>query len=296
MKHFEDYKNEPHIINYIKEAISRDAFGQSYIFEGVRGNGRQELAELTAAALLCTDRGSDPSPCGKCHSCMLMESGTHPDCIIVKKLKSDKVLSVDDIREQVISDISIKPYYGGRKVYIIPDAEDMNINSANALLKTIEEPPDYAVIILITKSKELLLPTIRSRCMTFSFRAEPRFETNDEELKQVLARVEDFLGDRRQTAGELIRFAKEISVDHKADIPDILEYIEFSCKEALLLRAGANLTENDNPIYIEKMSDISFEGLNRILEEVEKAKRDTRRRVNEEVVLDSLFLNISRIR
>ena len=171
------------LTEYMEKAVAVDRIGQSYIFEGAKGTDRQDMALSLAAALLCKGKEGQSRPCKTCHSCSLMESRNHPDCITVTHEKPSTV-SVKDIREQVIDDIDIRPYYGGRKIYIIPDAEMMSPGAQNALLKTIEEPPDYAVVILIVTDAALLLETIRSRCMILSFRKEPVFVPEGEELQR----------------------------------------------------------------------------------------------------------------
>ena len=107
------------------------------------------LAGLFAKTLQCEAGGTDP--CGTCRSCIQCDSGNQPDIIWVTHEKPT-VISVDDIREQVNNDIIIKPYSSRYKIYIIPEAELMNPQAQNALLKTIEEPPEYAITMLLTNN------------------------------------------------------------------------------------------------------------------------------------------------
>ena len=293
MEHLADQRVDPGIINYIDEAVLKDAVRPSYIFEGVRGSGRLAAALYAAKALLCTDRKDTAKPCNRCHSCSLMESGNHPDCIIVTREETDKEIKVDTIRDGIVDDIGIKPYYGGKKIYIIPDAELMNESASNALLKTLEEPPEYAVIILIASGRELLLPTIRSRCMTVSFRSEPRFITDDEELNRVLDGIGVILssGQGMDISG-VLDLSRNISKDHAKDIRDILDTMEYSCRNALLLKSGMDLTEEGDPVYIEKMSGSSYERLELILSAIKTAREDIRLNVSKDAVMDSLLLHI----
>ena len=99
-----------------------------------------------------------------CHSCKQALSGNHPDLIYVTHEKPASI-GVDDIREQINDTIQIRPYSSYYKIYIVDEAEKMTVQAQNALLKTIEEPPSYAVIILITTNQEAFLPTILSRCV-----------------------------------------------------------------------------------------------------------------------------------
>ena len=125
------------------------------------------LANVFATTLLCESGNSEP--CGKCHSCRQAESGNHPDIIRVTHEKPNSI-SVDDIRTQVNNTVDIKPYQGPYKIYIVPEADLMTTQAQNALLKTLEEPPEYAVIFLLTENAEKLLPTITSRCVMLKLR------------------------------------------------------------------------------------------------------------------------------
>ena len=139
----------------------------AYILNGERGSGKRMLANLFAMTLLCESGNSEP--CGKCHSCRQAESGNHPDIIRVTHEKPNSI-SVDDIRTQVNNTVDIKPYQGPYKVYIIPQADLMTPQAQNAILKTIEEPPAYAIFLLLTENAEMLLPTINSRCVMLKLR------------------------------------------------------------------------------------------------------------------------------
>lgn len=163
-----DFKNiigHEDIISRFLSNIETDHVSHAYIIAGEEGSGRFSLASAFAKALQCESEGSDS--CGECKSCKQAESGNHPDIIVVEK-GENAILTVDTIREQVVSTMDIKPYSSKYKVYIIKDGEKMNEMAENALLKTIEEPPAYGIIIIITTQPEKLLPTIRSRCITLS--------------------------------------------------------------------------------------------------------------------------------
>lgn len=137
-----------------------------YLLCGPAGSGKRTLARILAAALQCT---AENVPCGHCHPCRKVFSGTHPDVITVDDPEK-KTVYVDLIR-QLQADVYIRPNEGRHKVYLIPRAQDMNESAQNALLKLIEEPPSYAVFLLLTDHAEKLLPTVRSRCA--ELRLEP---------------------------------------------------------------------------------------------------------------------------
>ena len=150
------------IIRHIKNAIETGKVSHSYIFTGEPGSGKKLLAATFATTLKCEEKKAEP--CMKCDSCKKAIGKNHPDIIMVSHEKPGTI-SIDEIREQVINDVAIKPYCSPYKIYIIADAEMMTIQAQNALLKTIEEPPEYAVIMLLTSNADSLLPTIQSRCV-----------------------------------------------------------------------------------------------------------------------------------
>ena len=167
MASFKEVVGQKDLMKYIKNAVKEDKISHAYIFNGERGSGKKLFANLFATTLLCEEKGTDP--CNKCHSCLQAISGNHPDIIRVTREKANTI-SVDEIREQVNNTVSIKPYQGPYKIYIIPQADYMTPQAQNALLKTIEEPPEYAIFLLLTENAETLLPTITSRCVMLKLR------------------------------------------------------------------------------------------------------------------------------
>ena len=169
MSSFKDVVGHKNIIKYIQNAVTADAVSHAYILNGERGSGKKLLANLFAMSLQCQNRDEDGDACGKCQSCRQALGGNQPDIIRVTHEKPNTI-SVDDIRVQVNDDIVIRPYSSKYKIYIIADADLMSVQAQNALLKTIEEPPQYAVIMLLTENADTLLPTIRSRCVMMKLR------------------------------------------------------------------------------------------------------------------------------
>ncbi|MBO4510296.1 MAG: DNA polymerase III subunit delta' [Lachnospiraceae bacterium] len=155
------------IKDHLQKAIAEGHPNHAYIFNGEEGSGRKTMADTFAAALCCQSDSSD-KPCGKCMACMQAASKTHPDIIRITHEKSR--IGVDDIRNSLLGDITIKPFSSNYKIYIIDEAERMTEQAQNALLKTLEEPPAYAVIILITTNTGAFLQTIMSRCVTLQFK------------------------------------------------------------------------------------------------------------------------------
>lgn len=155
------------IIRHFKSSIEADKVSHAYILAGEVGIGKKLLATIFAQTLQCEK--SETEPCNVCQSCKQADSGNHPDIINVKGTAFSP-LGVDDIREQVNKSIGIKPYKSKYKIYIIEEAQNMNVQAQNALLKTIEEPPEYGIVILLTTNIEKLLPTIVSRCIVLNIK------------------------------------------------------------------------------------------------------------------------------
>lgn len=149
-----------------------------YLISGPRGSGKHTLANLLAAGMLC--RAPD-GPCGVCRDCRKVFGGNHPDDITIDDPEK-KTVPVDLIR-QARADIYVRPNEGDRKIYRFPRAQDMGIPGQNALLKVLEEPPEYGVFLLLTDNPERLLPTVRSRCMELKLRS-----LSDQVLRPVLER------------------------------------------------------------------------------------------------------------
>ena len=150
MSGFKDVVGHKNIIKYIQNAVTADAVSHAYILNGERGSGKKLLANLFAMSLQCENRDEDGDACGKCRSCRQAAGGNQPDIIRIMHEKPNTI-GVGDIRTQVNDDIMIRPYSSKYKIYIIADADMMSVEAQNALLKTIEEPPEYAVIMLLTE-------------------------------------------------------------------------------------------------------------------------------------------------
>ena len=170
------------VVERFRRALVRGRLASSFLFAGPSGIGKRAFAMTLAQALLCQTRPEQAmDPCRACPSCTQVAAGSHPDVDVVAKPegKSDIPLALligDDEhrrREGLCHNIALKPYLGGRKVAVIDDADYLNEEGANALLKTLEEPPPRSVLILIGTTPAKQLPTIRSRCQLVRFRPLP---------------------------------------------------------------------------------------------------------------------------
>ncbi len=174
-------------IGILQRGLAADRAAHAYLFAGPEGVGKFKTARQWAKLLLCknlqvepTSSGPFADSCGSCESCALVDAGSHPDYAHVYKelleytedgkgKKTPIDLPIDVIREFLIQQVSNRPAFSSRKVYVVSEAEKLNANSQNALLKVLEEPPAYCTIILLCTRLEQLLPTIRSRCQIIRF-------------------------------------------------------------------------------------------------------------------------------
>lgn len=177
LQSFENIIGQKEIIDHLQNALKTGQISQAYIFNGEPGSGKGDLANAFASALQCTNRQEKDGrlePCGKCHSCLQMKSTSHPDVITVTNELVGAELKTDTVGIKVSQfiqkDVAIKPYEGPYKIYIIPNAHRMNQQAQNALLKTLEEPPAYAVFLLLSDNTSAFLPTVLSRCVILRLR------------------------------------------------------------------------------------------------------------------------------
>ena len=168
MAGFNEIVGHEQIKEHLQNAIKMEKVSHAYIINGPKLSGKMMLAEAFATALQCEN--GDPCGCMQCKSCRQAADRNQPDIIYVSHEKPNNI-SVDEIRAQLNNDIAIKPYSSRYKIYIIDETEKMNQQAQNALLKTIEEPPAYGIIMLLTTNADSFLQTIRSRCITLNLKS-----------------------------------------------------------------------------------------------------------------------------
>ena len=147
----------------LENAIKTNKISHSYIFSGIDGIGKKMIAQQFAKAILCLE---NPKPCNKCKSCIEIETNNNPDHFLIES--DNEKIKIEQIREMQ-KKIAEKPIISNKKVYIINNADTMTTEAQNCLLKTLEEPPEYIIIILIASNENNLLSTIKSRCTKMYF-------------------------------------------------------------------------------------------------------------------------------
>lgn len=179
---FADVVGQQHVVSTLEHAVLEGRTSHAYLFCGPRGTGKTTMARLLAKALMC-ERGAGHLPDGSCEQCRLIASGDHPD---VYELDAASRTGVDNVREEIISRVSYAPVRGGYKVYIIDEVHMLTTAAFNALLKTLEEPPEHTLFVLCTTDPQKIPETILSRVQRFDFHA-----IGNDDIKAHLTRVCD---------------------------------------------------------------------------------------------------------
>lgn len=323
---FKDILGNDMVKEHFKKAIETHKVSHAYILTGEAGMGRKSIANAFAMTLLCEKGKSDP--CMVCHSCKQVLAGSHPDLIYVTHEKPGSI-GVDDIREQINDTIMIRPFSSYYKIYIVDEAEKMTVQAQNALLKTIEEPPSYAVIILITTNQEMFLPTILSRCVQLKLKplqdftiksylaehlgvAEREAElcaafargnlgkaihlASSEEFQQLYQRVLNLIKNvDSMDVSMLLECIMEMK-NEKYDLNEVLDLMLLWYRDVLMYKVTKDmnlLIFKDEYTLINALGQkIDYAGLEEILKAIDKAKGRLEANVNMELVMELLFLTM----
>lgn len=160
---FDEVAGQQHIVKTLQNAVRQNKIAHAYLFCGPRGTGKTTIAKIFAKAINC--EAADDKPCLKCSNCLAVQDGSHPDVIEIDAASNN---GVDEVRE-LIEKVKYAPLKGKYKVYIIDEVHMMSAGAFNALLKTIEEPPEHVIFIFATTEPQKVLPTIISRCQRYDF-------------------------------------------------------------------------------------------------------------------------------
>jgi DNA polymerase-3 subunit delta' len=163
---FDDIYGNKRIKERLVRTVRTDSALNAYVFEGADGIGKKTTADIFAASLLCEEGGL---PCGKCGACIKCDTKNHPDIIYVKKKKDKATIGIEDVREQVMETVYVKPFLSDKKIFIIAEGGALTQEAQNGLLKVLEEPPSYAVFIILVPKASMLLDTVLSRSVLFTF-------------------------------------------------------------------------------------------------------------------------------
>lgn len=331
----------------LQNAIKYNKISHAYLIQGEKLSGKRMIADIFARALQCeAGKASSehqetlfemlpeitgPRPCNQCRSCKQAINGNHPDIIYVTHEKPN-VISVDNIRQQVNGDIDIKPYSGEYKIYIIDEAEKMNVQAQNALLKTLEEPPSYAVILLLATRAEAMLQTILSRCVVLNTKPVP-----DDLIKHYLmqkVQIPDYRASicasfARGNVGRAIELASNEIFDHmkssvlgllkhiteleinqiaaevkkiteeKFDTNDYLDLCFIWYRDVLLYKACGGFGSQCPIIFKEELTALEsaakyygYEAIERIIHAIDRARSRIAANVNFDLTMELLLLDM----
>ena len=323
---FSEIVGHEQIKEHMQAAIRDKKPFHAYLFQGEEGVGKEALARTFAAGLQCQSESAD-KPCKECVSCRQMESGNQPDVIWVTREKAS--LGVDEIREQLCNTMDIKPFSSPYKIYLVPEAEKMTEAAQNALLKTIEEPPEYGIVILMTSNISALLPTVQSRCLTMEFRplstavvesyvkehcqvpdyqarASAAFAQGNLGKAMRYAKSEDFI-ERKDHIISLLRHVEQMDLSEmlavikdlgtrKDEVRDYIDLMVLWYRDVLLFKATSDV---NHLVFREEISAIrrvaqrsSYEGIEEVIEALDKAKRRLDANVNFDLTMELLMLEI----
>ena len=325
MQDFEHIIGYESIIQHLQNAIAAHKVSHAYIIHGEEGMGKKLLAHTFAKTLQCEEGGV--LSCNHCKACMQLDSGNHPDVIWVTHEKVS--IGVEDIRLQVNADIMVKPYYSNYKIYIIDDADKLTEQAQNALLKTMEEPPEYAIVLLLANNINAILPTVLSRCVLLHLKPVDKQEIKD--FLMTRHQIPDYVAEMAAAfsggnIGKALKYASSEEFERmKNDVLHILKYIdEMELHEIVsglkILTANKNnivdyidlmvlwyrdvlmykaTMDPDLLLYREELSFIknqantrSYQGLEKIINAMEKAKTRLKANVNLEIAIELMLLTI----
>lgn len=321
---FKDIIGHEKIKEHLQKAIESDHVSHAYILTGETGMGRKSLANAFSMTLLCERGKSDP--CMECHACKQVMTNNHPDLIFVTHEKPGSI-GVDDIRWQINDTIMIRPYSSYYKIYIVDEAEKMTVQAQNALLKTIEEPPSYAIIMLLTTNQEAFLPTILSRCVQLKLKPQ-----TDAVVKSYLmgslgikeSRADIYAAFARGNLGRAIHLAsseefqllysellhmlkhlKEMDImellfyikkmkDENLDIYDCLDFMQLWYRDILMYKVTQDINllifrEEFNTMK-EMSASSAYDGIETILKAIDKARIRLDANVNMELAMELMLL------
>lgn len=331
MAGFSDIIGQEQMKEHLQNVLKLNKVSHAYIINGERSSGKEFIAKIFAAALQCENPDTASGitePCQVCHSCRQMATGNQPDVLYISHEKPGTI-GVEDIRGQINGTVAIKPYSSPRKVYIMNEAEKMTVQAQNALLKTLEEPPEYTVILLLTTNMDTLLPTILSRCVLLNMKP-----VRDAEVKKYLMetmQLPDYKADIctafargnigkakllaaseefdhiKEEAITLLKYINDMEIseivaaikkinEYKLDVNDYMDILAIWYRDVLIFKATNDLNHlifREEIQYIKKVADRStYEGIELVINALDKAKSRLKANVNFDLTMELLLLTV----
>ena len=323
MYRFENIVGNDKIIKSLKNSSINDTVSHAYILDGKEKTGKQLISKTFAKLLLCENNKNEP--CLKCSSCISFESGNNPDFFFIDGNK--KKLGVSDIRENILKNIETKPFKYKYKVFIIKDAHNMTIQAQNAILKTIEEPPKFAIFLILSKNHNSFLLTILSRCILFKIKPlSPNIIENFLISKNINENMAKFyaiysrgsIGKALEIAysEKFIAFRQDIINDVnkldeldliqlynlidkydniKENINEILDIYLLVYRDSLIFKQTnnfKNIIQKDITNCIQKISHMSIKNLTNKIDAILKTKLSLEQNANFNMTMECLFFKL----
>ena len=322
MTSFRNISGHKNAIAHLRRAILADRVSHAYLLCGDGSDDKLNLAQAFAQTLQCTtlerllhapalesdDAGLGArrpvrdlqddreaisldavDACGKCRSCIQAADGNQPD-LITWTHEKPKTFSVEDAR-RLVADVQIRPFSSLRKIYIVPDAHLMNVEAQNTLLKTLEEPPEYVVLLLLCDSADMMLETIRSRCVMISLESAAR--TMPEESLRLAMSI--LLNIHEWTMPEILGAVRELSVN-KLMITEFLDLFTSWYRDVLYFKATGDADGILHEEYVQEIrrasAQSSYEGIQNILDALHTAGVRLKANVNFELTIELLLLSM----
>lgn len=279
---FSEIKGQDSCINHLQRAIKEGQVSHAYIICGEKGTPKREISQAFAAALVGEKAITN-----------------NPDIIYISS-EGKAAIPIKDIREKLTDTVTIRPFSAPKKIYIIDGADRISIQAQNALLKTLEEPPEYVVIILLAESLDALLPTVKSRCIQIFTRPNSIGEiVNSAEFRDLKNLVEELVLStfvtKQCSIPEAIQKVIE-AAENKENAYKILDLLELWFTDVLLCKSTGFLREENFPESkntINRLStDMDYSGINKIIVNIQEAKYQLKYNVNTELVFQTIFIKI----
>lgn len=314
------------VIEYFKKTIKSQNISHSYLLEGGKGIGKRLLAKTFIKTLFCEQEGVT-EPCHRCTSCIMMETGNNPDYFEVVSSKAS--IGVDDIREQVVEKMDIKPYRSKYKIFMIPEADRMTIQAQNALLKTIEEPPRYGIVILLAENPGKIISTVHSRCARIRVLPlsknlieqyiKDQYDLNQEQIflyadfaDGSIGQAKDMIEDgefwelREKSVDYIIRLEKANLIDlydiveeinkDREHLPQILDFWMIWYRDMLMIKKfeiGEHIFYKDfEAQLLDRSKELTYNKINNNFYEIIKAKKRVGKNINAMLIIENLLLGL----
>lgn len=316
---------QPVVIKQLQTIVQKNRTAHAYIFDGEKGTGKRQVVQFFAKLLLCENPQHDV-PCETCRNCVRVASGNHPNIVTLQP--DGTFIKIEQVRELLV-EMKKKGMEQGRKIYILYEADRLNVGAANTLLKYLEEPEGLVTAILVTEQMQAILPTIRSRCQHIKLQKLPRhillqqlveagvtqsmaatvsMVTNELETAIALSQDEQFASTRKTVLKLVEAVQKNVhealliihedwlpSFKEKSDMEQALDLLLFAYRDIMAYKANpdAAFTYPDIlPMLREAALQSTYERLSNQIQAIMQTRSNLQRNMNRALMMEQLMLNL----